>query len=91
MGRPNTPDICGSCSGFLCVERISRCWERLSSALHDHIPGLPGAYTPLSKYFTDPQFFRYFGNMIGWISFRLPGVSCLEPFTAMARSQPETD
>ena len=29
---------------------------------------------PLSKYFTDPQFFRYFGNMIGWISFRLPGV-----------------
>ena len=29
---------------------------------------------PLSKYFTDPQFFRYFGNIVGWITFYLPGV-----------------
>jgi peptidoglycan/LPS O-acetylase OafA/YrhL len=29
---------------------------------------------PLKSYFTDPQFFRYFGNIIGWITFYLPGV-----------------
>jgi peptidoglycan/LPS O-acetylase OafA/YrhL len=29
---------------------------------------------PLARYFNDPQFFRYFGNIAGWITFRLPGV-----------------
>ena len=29
---------------------------------------------PLSEYLTHPQFFRYFGNMVGWVSFLLPGV-----------------
>lgn len=29
---------------------------------------------PLSAYFRDPQFFRYFGNIVGWITFELPGV-----------------
>jgi peptidoglycan/LPS O-acetylase OafA/YrhL len=29
---------------------------------------------PLSSYFRDPQFFRYFGNIVGWITFQLPGV-----------------
>ena len=29
---------------------------------------------PLSKYLTDPQFFRYFGNIVGWVTFSLPGV-----------------
>jgi peptidoglycan/LPS O-acetylase OafA/YrhL len=29
---------------------------------------------PWSEYFTDPQFFRYFGNIIGWVTFYLPGV-----------------
>ncbi len=29
---------------------------------------------PLQNYYTDPKFFRYFGNIIGWISFYLPGV-----------------
>jgi peptidoglycan/LPS O-acetylase OafA/YrhL len=29
---------------------------------------------PLKSYFTDPQFFRYFGNIIGVITFHLPGV-----------------
>ncbi len=29
---------------------------------------------PLRSYFTDPQFFRYFGNIVGWITFFLPGV-----------------
>jgi peptidoglycan/LPS O-acetylase OafA/YrhL len=28
----------------------------------------------LRDYFNDPQFFRYFGNIVGWITFRLPGV-----------------
>jgi peptidoglycan/LPS O-acetylase OafA/YrhL len=25
-------------------------------------------------YFSDPQFFRYFGNIVGWITFYLPGL-----------------
>jgi peptidoglycan/LPS O-acetylase OafA/YrhL len=29
---------------------------------------------PLKSYFTDPQFGRYFGNIVGWITFYLPGV-----------------
>jgi peptidoglycan/LPS O-acetylase OafA/YrhL len=29
---------------------------------------------PLASYFNDPQFFRYFGNIVGWITFHLPGV-----------------
>jgi peptidoglycan/LPS O-acetylase OafA/YrhL len=29
---------------------------------------------PLKSYFSDPQFFRYFGNIVGLITFQLPGV-----------------
>jgi peptidoglycan/LPS O-acetylase OafA/YrhL len=29
---------------------------------------------PLRDYFTNPGFFRYFGNIIGWITLYLPGV-----------------
>lgn len=29
---------------------------------------------PLQSYFTDARFLRYFGNIIGWIHFELPGV-----------------
>jgi peptidoglycan/LPS O-acetylase OafA/YrhL len=29
---------------------------------------------PLRSYFSDPQFFRYFGNIVGLITFHLPGV-----------------
>jgi peptidoglycan/LPS O-acetylase OafA/YrhL len=29
---------------------------------------------PMASYFRDPQFFRYFGNIVGWIAFQLPGV-----------------
>jgi peptidoglycan/LPS O-acetylase OafA/YrhL len=29
---------------------------------------------PSRAYFSDPQFWRYFGNIIGWITFLLPGV-----------------
>jgi peptidoglycan/LPS O-acetylase OafA/YrhL len=29
---------------------------------------------PLGEYFSDPRFLRYFGNIIGWIHFELPGV-----------------
>jgi peptidoglycan/LPS O-acetylase OafA/YrhL len=37
---------------------------------------LGAAFTtlPLRSYFTDPQFFRYFGNIVGVITFQLPGV-----------------
>lgn len=28
----------------------------------------------LSRYFSDPLLLRYFGNILGWISFQLPGV-----------------
>jgi peptidoglycan/LPS O-acetylase OafA/YrhL len=29
---------------------------------------------PLTKYFSHPTFWSYFGNLIGWIHFLLPGV-----------------
>jgi peptidoglycan/LPS O-acetylase OafA/YrhL len=29
---------------------------------------------PLREYFTNPGFFRYFGNIVGWITLYLPGV-----------------
>jgi peptidoglycan/LPS O-acetylase OafA/YrhL len=29
---------------------------------------------PVASYFNNPQFFRYFGNIAGWITFHLPGV-----------------
>lgn len=32
-----------------------------------------------AAYFTDPQFFRYMGNMVGWITFELPGVFTHNP------------
>ncbi|AMN43778.1 acyltransferase 3 [Rhodoplanes sp. Z2-YC6860] len=36
---------------------------------------------PLRDYFTDPQFFRYFGNIVGHITFHLPGVFTSNPKT----------
>ncbi len=35
----------------------------------------------LHEYFTSPSFFRYFANMIGWITFTLPGVFTSNPST----------
>jgi len=35
---------------------------------------------PLKDYFTDPVFFRYFGNMIGEVAFFLPGVFIHNPW-----------
>ncbi len=35
---------------------------------------------PLRDYFTDTGFFRYFGNVIGWITFDLPGVFQSNPY-----------
>jgi peptidoglycan/LPS O-acetylase OafA/YrhL len=34
---------------------------------------------PLAKYFSNPDFFRYFGNIFGWITFTLPGVFINNP------------
>lgn len=35
---------------------------------------------PLRAYFSDPQFFRYFGNIIGEVTFTLPGVFLHNPW-----------
>jgi peptidoglycan/LPS O-acetylase OafA/YrhL len=37
---------------------------------------------PLATYFSDPQFFRYFGNIVGHITFHLPGVFETNPWPA---------
>ncbi|WP_271585161.1 acyltransferase family protein [Bradyrhizobium sp. CCBAU 45389] len=42
---------------------------------------------PLSRYFTDPDFFRYFLNMIGDIHFYLPGVFSDLPVPNMVNGQ----
>jgi peptidoglycan/LPS O-acetylase OafA/YrhL len=34
-----------------------------------------------AAYFTDPGFLRYFGNIVGWITFELPGVFTSNPVT----------
>lgn len=34
---------------------------------------------PLADYFSDARFFRYFGNIVGWIHFELPGVFTANP------------
>ncbi len=34
---------------------------------------------PLAAYFTDPHFLSYFGNIIGWVHFQLPGVFDANP------------
>jgi peptidoglycan/LPS O-acetylase OafA/YrhL len=40
----------------------------------------------LSRYFTDPQFFEYFGNIIGRIRYDLPGVFLTNPSPAIVNS-----
>jgi peptidoglycan/LPS O-acetylase OafA/YrhL len=35
---------------------------------------------PLRAYFSDPQFFRYFGNIVGEVTFTLPGVFLHNPW-----------
>ncbi len=34
---------------------------------------------PVTEYFTNRRFFAYFGNIVGWIHFRLPGVFLTNP------------
>lgn len=38
---------------------------------------------PLNQYFSDGQFFRYFGNIVGHVTFELPGVFEHNPWPAM--------
>jgi peptidoglycan/LPS O-acetylase OafA/YrhL len=47
------------------------------------------AVTALSvqAYFSDPEFFRYFGNMIGWVYFQLPGVFVDNPLPRIVNGQ----
>lgn len=42
---------------------------------------------PLSIYFTEGEFYRYLGNMVGWLHFTLPGVFTDNPFPRMINSQ----
>lgn len=41
---------------------------------------------PLPAYFTDWQFFRYFGNIIGDVTFELPGVFLANPWPKMVNA-----
>jgi peptidoglycan/LPS O-acetylase OafA/YrhL len=41
---------------------------------------------PLNAYFTDPQFFRYFGNIIGEVTFRLPGLFLSNPWSGIVNA-----
>jgi peptidoglycan/LPS O-acetylase OafA/YrhL len=36
-----------------------------------------------AEYFSSPAFYRYFANMVGWITFTLPGVFTTNPSTAV--------
>ncbi len=38
---------------------------------------------PLADYFSDTRFLRYFGNIVGWIHFELPGVFLSNPRAGM--------
>lgn len=41
---------------------------------------------PLSEYFTSPELYRYFGNVVGWITFWLPGVFRDNPIKGMVNA-----
>jgi peptidoglycan/LPS O-acetylase OafA/YrhL len=41
---------------------------------------------PLSEYFSDFQFFRYFGNIVGHVTFQLPGVFAHNPWPNMVNA-----
>jgi len=41
---------------------------------------------PLARYFSDPEFFRYFGNIIGEVAFTLPGVFGQNPWPDMVNA-----
>ncbi len=41
---------------------------------------------PLGTYFSEPQFFRYFGNIVGEVTFTLPGVFLRNPWPDMVNA-----
>lgn len=41
----------------------------------------------LAAYFTNPEFFRYFGNIVGWVHFTLPGVFPSNPLPRIVNGQ----
>jgi peptidoglycan/LPS O-acetylase OafA/YrhL len=41
---------------------------------------------PAASYFADEQFFRYFGNIVGHVSFTLPGVFLTNPWQGMVNA-----
>jgi len=63
------------------------CVETLLSAI------LLGAFfttLPLGEYFSSPTFFRYLGNIVGWISYELPGVFEQNPVPFIVNSNLRT-
>jgi peptidoglycan/LPS O-acetylase OafA/YrhL len=41
---------------------------------------------PLSQYFSDWQFYRYFGNILGFVTFELPGVFISNPLSGIVNA-----
>ena len=41
---------------------------------------------PISAYLSDPHFFRYFGNIFGFVAFELPGVFTTNPWPNMVNA-----
>lgn len=41
---------------------------------------------PMEQYFSNPQFWRYFGNIIGEVTFELPGVFLTNPWPALVNA-----
>ena len=41
---------------------------------------------PVHSYFTDPEFFRYFGNIAGFVTFNLPGVFTTNPISRIVNA-----
>ena len=58
------------------TNRVLRIFPALSveTLLSAFILGPIVTALPLAAYFTNPEFFRYFGNLVGWVYFYLPGV-----------------
>lgn len=71
-----------SCTRTFFANRALRIVPALSVevALSAFVLGPLVTVVALSDYFTDPMFFRYFGNIFGFVSFTLPGVFVNNPW-----------
>ncbi|WP_068077202.1 acyltransferase family protein [Novosphingobium lentum] len=71
------------------ANRVLRIFPALSveTLLSAFILGPLVTALPLGAYFTDPEFFRYFGNIVGWVYFYLPGVFLNNPDPRVVNGQ----